>query len=353
MRLNHLYLLLLPALLFFIPGTVTPDQIIYGDIHKTSNCRFAVIGLMRPPFVEAQKAALDFKIRTGIQVTYRAAANYDFRVTESLVTGFAHAGYDGFVIYRNSTPALSETLDMLNSQNTPVVIIGGGEKNRINARLHITDIPDERVTTALKYLVNRMDRRGSLLLITGAINDYSTHEYLETTVNYLKNHPAITLEKIISQTDEHRIAEQEIESFMNRYGSSIDGIIATTSSGSEVVSNLLSRQKNSRIHCVTFGQAPSVIKAIGSGYIDATMSNTIYSQTFLGLEALRLFKKGYTLRPGVGLIRIESSLLTSGRVKNISNKIHNQTQQKAATLRQNYFSAPTEGTDSRSGCGYD
>ena len=153
-------------------------------------------------------------------------------------------------------------------------------------------------------LIKAMGGKGNIVHISPPADQSTGPSRIAGVEKAVAENPGVKLIQTISDPTTDQQALDALTALLAAKGSQIDGIIATSSFGSNAVSTLFEQRKETRIKAIVTDNNPVVDKATIDGYITANMQANRYADAYISVYSLKLMVDGCTWKTGVNPIVI-------------------------------------------------
>lgn len=303
--------------------------------------KLAVTGVIHPYFEPLfPKAANDYMDATGIQTTYRGTIHFDQEEANVIIEALVAMGYKGFAMWPGHPTAVNATITELKAEGIPTVLIAGPADLPTDAKLCIATDVKGSAAKATEYVIEAMGGKGNIVNLLGALSDPNTILRKEGIEEVVARYPDVKIIAELADIDVLEPALEKIDSLLAARAKEIDGMVSTNYICSVVASQALTELGDKRIKFVGIDDDATVLQAIRDGYIVGSMSQNPYGQAYVGLEALRLLKTGYTVKEGVYFIDSGSFLVNKDNVDTYQDIKKADARAMLETLAEKYFNPP-------------
>jgi ribose transport system substrate-binding protein len=151
------------------------------------------------------------------------------------------------------------------------------------------------------------------------------------------------------------VAKEKIGAALAEGGGEIDGIITTawnpTLAGADVLTDWHKDPAHKRIRFVGLDTAPSVLKAIEGGSIDATVAQNVFAHGYLSTTILKLMLDGWTPVKEYQFIDSGIVIVTKANVGTYERQLRQLTAGIASNLKgtTRYLKPPAGNTGEKQG----
>jgi len=308
---------------------------------EASKNRFTVIGVLHPYFTPIWGVATkDFMKNTGIECEYRATVHFDQEEENVIVEGLLALGFNGFVLWPGHSVAVNTTITELVDKGIPVILAAGPAELPTDASLCIATDVKKSAMISTENLIKALGGKGNIVDLLGALSDPNTILRKEGVEEVAAKYPDIHIIDEIADIDAFEPATVKIDSLLAARADEIDGMVCTCYVPTVVVSEALTEIGDKRIKFIGMDDDPKVLKAIKEGYVTGTMVQAPYGQAYIGLEALRLLKAGYTVKEGVYFIDSGITLVNADNVDVYAEVVKANAMKMLKTFAEDYFNPP-------------
>jgi len=308
---------------------------------EVSKMRLAVVGVLHPYFAPWEKATKDFMEKTGIDCVYRATVHFNQEEENDIVEGLVSLGYNGFALWPGHPSAVNATITELVKKGIPVVLIAGPAELPTDASLCIATDVKKAAMIATEHLIEALGGKGNIVNLLGALSDPNTVLRKQGVEEVVAKYPGVKIIDELADVDAWEAATTKIDSLLAARADEIDGMVATNYIATVVASEALVELGDKRIKFIGMDDDPKVLKAIKEGYVTGTMVQAPYAQAYLGLEALRLLKSGYTIKKGVYFIDSGVTFVSAKNVDTYAQDVHANFLKMLKTFTEDYFNPPS------------
>jgi ribose transport system substrate-binding protein len=302
---------------------------------KKEDFKFAVTGVLHPYFEPWGQVVKDYTNDTGIKCEYRATKHFDQEEANVIIEGMLALGYNAFAMWPGHPVSVNVTITELVNQGIPVVLIAGPAELPTDASLCIATDVKESAMKATENLIKAMGEKGNIVNLLGALSDPNTILRKEGVEEVVTRYPDVKIIAELADIDAFEVAAMKIDSLLAARADEIDGMVATA-----YVPTVVSSEAFKRIKFIGIDDDTKVLQAIKDGYITGTMTQSPYGQAYIGLEALRLLKSGYTVKEGVYFIDSGSFLVTADNVDRYAEILKTNAMKMLETFAEDYFNPP-------------
>jgi len=307
---------------------------------EASKNRFAVVGVLHPYFAPWEGATQDFMNKTGIECIYRATVHFSQPEENDIVEGLVTLGYNGFALWPGHPSAVNVTITELVKKGIPVILIAGPAELPTDASLCIATDVKKAAMISTQHLIEAMGEKGNIVDLLGALSDPNTILRKQGVEEVVAKYPNVHIIDELADIDAWEAATTKIDSLLAARSDEIDGMVATNYIATVVASEALTRLGTKRIKFMGMDDDPKTLKAIKEGYITGTMVQAPYAQAYLGLEALRLLKSGYTIKKGVYFIDSGVTFVNKNNVDTYKEDVKANFLKMLKTFAEDYFNPP-------------
>ena len=307
---------------------------------KKEDFKFAVTGVLHPYFEPWGQVVKDYTNDTGIKCEYRATPHFDQEEANVIIEGMFALGYNAFAMWPGHPVSVNVTITELVNQGIPVVLIAGPAGLPTDASLCIATDVKASAMKATENLIKAMGEKGNIVNLLGALSDPNTILRKEGVEEVVARYPDVKIIAELADIDAFEAATTKIDSLLAARADEIDGMVATCYVATVVNSEALTEIGDKRIKFIGIDDDPKVLQATKDGYITGTMTQSPYGQAYIGLEALRLLKSGYTVKEGVYFIDSGSFLVTVDNVDKYAEILKANAMKMLETFAEDYFNPP-------------
>jgi len=307
---------------------------------KKEDFKFAVTGVLHPYFEPWGQVVKDYTNDTGIKCEYRATPHFDQEEANVIIEGMFALGYNAFAMWPGHPVSVNVTITELVNQGIPVVLIAGPAELPTDASLCIATDVKASAMKATENLIKAMGEKGNIVNLLGALSDPNTILRKEGVEEVVARYPDVKIIAELADIDAFEAATTKIDSLLAARADEIDGMVATCYVATVVNSEALTEIGDKRIKFIGIDDDPKVLQATKDGYITGTMTQSPYGQAYIGLEALRLLKSGYTVKEGVYFIDSGSFLVTVDNVDKYAEILKANAMKMLETFAEDYFNPP-------------
>jgi len=302
--------------------------------------KLAVTGVLHPYFAPMEFSAKDYMEQTGIKTEYRATQHFDQEEANVIIEGMLALGYNGFAMWPGHPESVNATITELVNDGFPVVLIAGPAKLPTDASLCIATDVGASAAQATENLIKALGGKGNILNLLGQLSDPNTLIRKKAIEGVIEKYPDVHLLAEIAEIDHFEAATTKIDAFLSSRGDEVDGMVSTAYVATVVAAEALTEIGDKRIKFVGIDDDPKVITAIKEGYVTGTMTQSPYGQAFVGLEALKLLKSGYTVKDDVYFIDSGFFMITKDNADTYAEIIKENAMKMLNSLEKDYFNPP-------------
>jgi ribose transport system substrate-binding protein len=250
-------------------------------------------------------------------------------------------GFNGFAMWPGHPDSVNATVSELVNDGIPAVFIGGQASLPTDAYLCIATDVAASAAKATENLIAAMGGEGNIVNLLGDLSDPNTLIRKEAIEGVVARYPDVQILDEISGIDAFEAATTKIDAFLSARGDQVDGMVSTAYVASVVAAQMLTELGDKRIKAVLIDDDTEVLEAIREGYVTGTMSQAPYGQAYLGLEAVRLVREGYTIKEGEYFIDSGSFMIDQSNVDTYADIIKSTTLEMLESFEEDYFNPPT------------
>jgi ribose transport system substrate-binding protein len=302
--------------------------------------KLAVTGVLHPYFEPMRDSVKDYMKATGIPCEYRATKDFDQEQANVIIEGLLALGYNGFAMWPGHPVSVNVTITELVSKGMPVVLIAGPAELPTDASFCIATDVKASAMKATENLIKAMGEKGNIVNLLGALSDPNTVLRKNGVEEVVARYPKVKILGEIADIDAFEAASTKIDSFLAARAKEVDGMVATAYVPTVVASEALRDIGDKRIKFVGIDDDPKVIQAIKDGFITGTMTQSPYGQAYVGLEAVRLLKLGYTPKQGHYFIDSGSFMVSKENVAAYANIIRENAKKMLNTFQKEHLNPP-------------
>ncbi|HAJ32706.1 MAG TPA: hypothetical protein DCK79_04975 [Candidatus Atribacteria bacterium] len=338
MKRYSLILLVLVLATTIVLATTT----VFAAEVKKEDIKIGLIGVLHPYFAPWEQIAKDYMNETGIEVGYRATQHFDQEEENAIIEAMQTQGYNGFAIWPGHYTACNVTIAELAKQGIPVVAIAGPVALPTDAALYIDEDTKKSVMKSTEELIKAMGGKGNIVSLLGALSDPDTILRKEGVDEVVARYPGVKIIAELADIDALEDATTKIGSLLGAREKEIDGIIATCYVPTLVAIKDLTEIGDKRIKLVGVGtnSDPENVQAIKDGYMTGYISQSPLAQAWLGMEAIRLLKSGYTVKKGAFFVEIPNFYTNIDNVDNYQQNQKDILNEMLRTFATDYFNPP-------------
>lgn len=307
---------------------------------EASKNEFAVTGVLHPYFEPMRESTKDFMKNTGIECEYRATVHFDQEEANVIVEGLLALGFNGFAMWPGHPVGVNATITELVDQGIPVILIAGPAKLPTDASLCIATDVKKAAMIGAENLIEAMGGKGNIANLLGALSDPNTILRKEGIEEVVAKYPHVRIIDELADIDAFEPASVKIDSLLAARAGEIDGMISTNYICTVVASEALTEIGDKRIKFIGMDDDSKVLKAIREGYVTGSMVQAPYGQAYLGLEALRLLKAGYTVKEGVYFVDSGVTLVHADNVDTYAEVVKAKVMKIQKTFTEDCFNPP-------------
>ncbi len=313
---------------------------VFAGAAGKADFKLAVTAVLHPYFAPMEPATKDFMKNTGITTEYRATQHFDQEEANVIIEGLLALGFNGFAMWPGHPTSVNATITELVKKGIPCVLIAGPANLPTDASLCIATDVGASAAQGCEQLIEAMGGKGNIVNLLGQLSDPNTLIRKKAIEAVIAKHPGVKLLAEIAEIDAFEAATSKIDAFLSAKAKEVDGMISTAYVATVVNAEALTAIGDKRIKFIGIDDDPKVIKAIKEGYVTGTRTQSPYGQAYIGLEALRLLKSGYTVKKGKYFIDSGSFLVTPANADNYKDIIKENAMKMLSTFQQDYFDAP-------------
>lgn len=263
---------------------------------------FALIYPIVNPFYDPFPAAVaDAAKALGIPVPDTTGPQaFDQSAQNTIIDTYVAKGVTGLGIQPVDDVGGNATISRLVGQGIVVVgfancpkVVDGGAAYCLQADL------GQAAYAATIDLIKAMGGKGNIVHISPPVNQSTGPSRIAGVQKAIAENPGVKLIQTISDPATDQQALDALTSLMAAKSAQIDGIIATSSWGSNAIATLFEQTKETRIKAIATDNNPVIDKATIDGYLTANMQANRYADAFMSVYSLKLMIDGCKWKTGV------------------------------------------------------
>jgi len=214
------------------------------------------------------------------------------------IAGVSGSGHKAFSVYPADPAGANALFKRLKDAGRIVVCYGAEPDLPTPAAFTVATDIKRAAALAAEHLIKLMGDRGNILCILEVATDINTKKRHAGIREAVAKHPNVKITQTIPDMTQVSVAKEKIGAALAEGGGEIDGIITTawnpTLAAAAVLTDWHKDPAHKRVRFIGLDTAPSVLKAIESGSIDATVAQNVFAHGYLTTAILKLMLDGWT-----------------------------------------------------------
>lgn len=214
-----------------------------------------------------------------------------------ILDGLISKGKKGIFMMPSEPTAGNEQISKMVDAGIPVVCIGGAPALPSKATLTLATDVYQSAYIGTEALIEAIGGQGSILALSGALNDTNTAKRFQAVEDACKKH-GVTLFQKIGDVDQAEASMTAVGDFLAANGDKIDGIISTAYYPTVAIANYLARDEYKHIKGIGIDTDAKVMEAIKAGTLHGTMSQNPWGQAYISTLTLKMLVDRWTYKEG-------------------------------------------------------
>lgn len=254
------------------------------------------------------------------------------------VEALSTLGYRAFSLYPGDPAGANALFKLLRGRGQHVVAYGAEPALPTPAPFTVaTDVKGSAMTAA-EELIRLMGGRGRILNLLEAVTDVNTRKRDEGIREVVAKHPGVEVAQTLSDMMQMGEATTKIQSALAARANEIDGIIATgfnpTVAAAAILTEWHKDPRHRRIRFIGIDTHPTVLQAIRTGAIDATVAQNPFGHGYVSCALLQRLNDGCTPRRPYQFINAGIIIVTKANVVTYPAEVRKKTDALLAGLNQ-------------------
>lgn len=259
------------------------------------------------------------------------------------VEALSTLGYRAFSLYPGDPAGANALFKLLQGRGQQVVAYGAEPALPTPALFTVaTDIKGSAMT-ATEELIRLMGGRGRILNLLEAVTDVNTRKRDEGIREVVAKRPGVEVAQTLSDMMQMGEATTKIQSALAARANEIDGIIATGFNPTVAAASILTEwhkdPRHRRIRFIGIDTHPTVLQAIRTGAIDATVAQNPFGHGYASCALLQRLTEGWTPRQRYQFINAGIIIVTKANVDTYPAEVRKKTDALLADLNH-YLNPP-------------
>lgn len=302
-------------------------------------------GPMPHPYVSEVKSGAEACARDyGVEIYTMVGQEWTQDNENVNVEALSTKGHKAFSIYPGDAAGANGLFKQLRSRDQLVVAYGAEPNLPTPAFFTVaTDIKGAAMI-ACEELIKMMGDKGNILNVLETVTDINTKKRDEGINEVVANHPNVTIIQTISDMTQVSEATNKIQSALAARGAEIDGIITTgynpTIAAAAILTEWHKDPNHKKIRYIGIDTGATVLKAIGDGYIDATVAQNPFGHGYISCTILKLMLDGWKPKKDYQFINAGIVIVTRDNLDTYPAEVRKITDGIIADLKTKYLDPP-------------
>ena len=201
-------------------------------------------------------------------------------------------------------------------------------------------------SVAAERLIGLMGKRGGILNVLQTAHDINSMKRKEAVEKVAAKYPNVRIVQTLSDMVVVSRAKQKLGAALAARGDEIDGIIATgynaTVAAAAVLTEWHKNPAHRRIRFVGIDTAPTVLKAIGDGSIDATICQNCRAHGYITVAILQRMLDGWRPKKEYQFIDTGVVVVTKENLKTYEKELDGMTARILAKVEKEHLTPPAK-----------